>query len=279
MNYRHIYHAGNFADVFRHVLLLSLIESLLRKDKPFCYLDTHAGTGNYDLQTESAQKTQEFAQGIFKLWPLKSETTPQLITQYLDIIQNWNLEHGTHNLRYYPGSPVFVRKLLRSQDQMILTELHPQDALLLKQQFNRDKQVSVHHLDGYQGLKAFLPPKLSRGLVLIDPPFENRAEFNHITQHLQLALQRWHNGMYAVWYPIKNPLEVSHFYQALQVSGIRKILCCEMTLPPAITTHLNACGMLIINPPWQWADEASGLLTWLSKAFQATYRIEWLTPE
>lgn len=284
MNYRHIYHAGNFCDVFKHVLLISLVKYLLRKDKPFCYLDTHAGIGRYDLQHKNAQKTQEFKEGIFKL--LQSNTTqlPKLISEYLHMVKMGNNEQDGENLRYYPGSPALVRKLLRPNDRMVLTELHPDDVLLLRQIFLHDKQVAVHHLDGYQALKAFLPPKESRGLVLIDPPFEKTDEFSQITKQLQLAITRWRTGIYAAWYPIKDIKEVNRFYGSLKNSGIREILCCEIHLPSLDSnTTLNACGMVVIHPPWQWKEEIKLVLPVLcdslSKPATGNCSIKWLVPE
>ncbi len=283
MNYRHIYHAGNFADVFKHVLLTALIESLSRKDKPFCYLDTHAGIGYYDLQQRNAQKTQEFINGIFKLLKQDSAALPKLIAQYLQRVKKGNREQGARGFRYYPGSPTVVRQLLRPLDRMILTELHTEDALSLKQLFLHDKQVAVHHLNGYQALKAFLPPKEKRGLVLIDPPFEETNEFEQIMRNLQLAVDRWPVGVYAIWYPIKNKTDVQHFYRALKKSGIREILCCEMHLPEVESRGLNACGMVVVNPPWQWKEEIARVLPVLCDVLSEPERgsccVKWLVGE
>jgi 23S rRNA (adenine2030-N6)-methyltransferase len=280
MNYRHIYHAGNFADVFKHVLLTALIESLLRKNKPFCYLDTHAGIGHYDLEKKNAQKTREFENGIFKLLQEDRASLPKLITRYLQLVSAGN---GGEDVRYYPGSPALVRQLLRPDDRMILTELHAVDIVSLKQLFLRDKQVAVHHLDGYQALKAFLPPKESRGLVLIDPPFEETGEFDQIMRQLQKAVDRWPVGTYAIWYPIKNTTEVNHFYKDLKKSGIREILCCEIHLPHFASKGLGACGMVVVHPPWQWKEEIESVLPVLcdilSKPDVGGYCVKWLVEE
>ncbi|HVV68815.1 MAG TPA: 23S rRNA (adenine(2030)-N(6))-methyltransferase RlmJ [Gammaproteobacteria bacterium] len=292
MNYRHIYHAGNFADVFKHMLLITLIRSLSAKDKPFCYLDTHAGISHYDLQTEAAQKTNEAKAGIFRLWDMlqTSSLLPEPITDYLELVRLWNKQHGQLQLRFYPGSPVLARYCLRQQDRMILTEMHPEDILVLKQQYAGDKSVAVHHLNGYQGMKAFLPPREGRGLVFIDPPFENTDEFALLLQHLQLALQRFSSGVYAIWYPIKSLASVKRFYRELKASGIRKILCCEFHLPKltdnalalAAGSKLRSSGILVINPPWHWEDTANKVLSWLSQNFtkpSGSYQVEWLVPE
>lgn len=279
MNYRHIYHAGNFADVFKHQLLISLIMALSRKDKPLSYVETHAGIGNYDLQSKAAQTTQEFSTGILKLMETPTDTRPELVNIYLQHVMQWNAKQGERVPRYYPGSPCLVRGLLRAQDRMILAELHPEDALSLKAQFSNDPQVAVHHMNGYLALKAFLPPKPSRGLVLIDPPFENPAEFHHLCDHIKVSMQRWPTGTYAIWYPIKSNEVIQQFYRVLQKSGIRKVLCCEIHLPPA-GKALTACGMAIIHPPWQWEQEVETLLPWLTQTLttpqQGSYRMRWL---
>lgn len=279
MNYRHIYHAGNFADVFKHVLLVSLIESLLQKEKPFCYVDTHAGLGFYDLHKRNAQKTREFAGGILKLWNADPTVLPKALTDYLHGVDVLNEAQGTSE-RYYPGSPTLVRNLLRPADRMILTELHAEDVLSLKQTFLHDKQVAVHHLDGYQALKAFLPPKPARGLVLIDPPFEKTDEFSQLVQQLQFATKRWATGIFAVWYPIKNSAEVTRFYRDLARSSMGDILCCEFYLPPSETTALQACGMVVINPPWQWEKAVEEILPALCDVLSAPgvgrLKVKWL---
>jgi len=265
MNYRHSYHAGGFSDVFKHILLVSLIEFLLRKDKPFCYVDTHAGVGVYNLSSANALKTQEFKGGINKLLQLKNVPF-EVVKQYLTLL----------SLPFYPGSPLFVRKLLRPTDRMILTELHAQDILSLKKLFAYDKQVAVHHLDGYQGLKAFLPPKEKRGLVLIDPPFEETDEFSTLVTQLKFALQRWSTGVYAVWYPIKNLKEVNRFYSDLVDAGIQNILRCELHLPYLASKNFSACGMIVINPPWQWKEEVEQILPWLCEVLSAPDAGKWV---
>jgi len=214
MNYRHIYHAGNFGDVFKHAILTLLIQNLLRKDTSFCYLDTHAGIGVYNLLSTAAQKTKEYESGIVKL--LKCENYPKELDTYLGIVKK--LHEG-----YYPGSPYIVRSLLRPIDRMILLELHDDDIITLKQQFWNDKQVAVHHYDGYQGLKAFLPPKEHRGLVFMDPPFEQPNEFDQIIVALKMATKRWATGIYAVWYPIKDLKAVNKFKNDLNSLALKNL--------------------------------------------------------
>jgi 23S rRNA (adenine2030-N6)-methyltransferase len=285
MNYRHNYHAGSFADVFKHIFLTSLLKFLLRKDKPICYLETHAGIGQYDLRSVASQKTQEYKGGIQKLWPAPA-SAPDLVSDYLRIVQAWNTQQagkeGPQTLRYYPGSPRIAQSLLRPSDQLILSELHTRDYALLKKTFARDSQVAVHHVDGYTALKAYLPPKQGRGLVFMDPSFEEEDEFQQLFQHLEMAAKRWATGTYAVWYPVKEGLAVNQFYSALQNSGIREIVYCEFSIPYAVT-GMNTCGMVVIRPPWQWCEAIKSVLPWLSKTLAkpgiGRWRFEWLAPE
>ena len=266
MNYRHIYHAGGFSDVFKHIILITLIQFLLKKEKPFCYIDTHAGIGHYDLQLESAQKTQEFQRGISKLWELTDHDIPDSVSTYLTIVQAWNQKMTQHSrLSHYPGSPILVRALLRDIDRMILAELHPEDAQTLKQLFRWDKQVATHFLDGYTAFKAFLPPKEKRGLILIDPPFERTDEFETIIRQLTFGIHRWRSGIYAIWYPLKNPLLVNLFYKNLSNVAQKEIVCYELHMPQKqVSDHgMNACGMAIIHPPWGFKAVLEIILPWL----------------
>lgn len=248
MNYRHSYHAGNFADVFKHLILVELILALQRKPKPFFYLDTHAGVGCYDLQAEHAQKTREYESGILQLW--QQSAISDALSSYWSVVTATNQKQT--QLQYYPGSPRIVRSLLRTMDRMILTELHPEEAVQLKREFQGDKQVAVHQLDGYQALKAFLPPLEQRGLVFIDPPFEQIDEFDRIVEQIKMAHTRWSSGIYAIWFPIKDRQRVTKFYQALANISSNPVLLAEFAIfPEDSPLGLNACGMIIINPPWQ----------------------------
>lgn len=279
MNYRHAYHAGNFADVFKHTVLISLIRSLLQKNTAICYFDMHAGPGHYDLLAEAAQKSQEFESGIAKVFHEKNP--PDLIQKYVDCVQKINARFsGTtiSSLRYYPGSPFIIRSFLRTQDRMILTELHPEEYQLLKNDFKGSKQVGVHLLDGYQGLKAFLPPKESRGFILIDPPYERPNELTHIISALPATLKHFSTGVYAIWYPIKNRTEIDRFHHVLKNAISRPVLIAELSIYPEDNPlHLNGSGMAIINPPWQLDKQIMEYLPWLWKVLsvqnQGQYRV------
>jgi len=207
LSYRHAFHAGNFADVFKHVLLVQLVRALRGKDKPFCLLDTHAGAARYDLGSAPARKNREFADqnrefadGIGRLWRqpgLSSE-----LGDYLDRVRALNPDG---ELRWYPGSPRIARDLLRPNDRLILAELHPTEFPLLKAEFRNDRQVAAHHTDGYAALNAFLPPPERRGLVLLDPPYELKDEFERLAEAVRRIHRRWATGIAAVWYPILPP--------------------------------------------------------------------------
>lgn len=260
MNYRHIYHAGNFADVIKHAVLCRLIEALRRKDKPFYVLDTHAGLGSYDLESVEAGKTGEAALGIGRL--LAAGDPPELLAPYLDAVRALN--SGT--MRWYPGSPRIIRARLRPGDRLAAVELHPADARALAEEFHGDRQVKVHELDGYHALKAFLPPSERRGLALIDPPYEAIDEFDRLVAGVIAAYRRFAGGIYAVWYPIKSPAPVAGFHQALAASGLRRLLACEVRVwAEDRDDRLNGSGLLIVNPPFGLVEELRVLLPYLAR--------------
>jgi len=254
VNYRHAYHAGNFADCMKHAILLVLLKSLARKPAGFCVLDTHAGCGQYDLSSEEAQKTGEWKSGIGRL--LDSEDPA--LQDYLSAVRDLGL---------YPGSPALARHALRPQDQLVACELHPEDVRPLRRLFRDDPQVSIHHRNGYEALRALLPPKdLKRGLVLIDPPFEKLDDFTQCAEAISLIRNRFRAGIVAVWYPIKHRTPVRAFYNALKDAGIRDILACEFLLRPALDpSRLNGCGMLVVNAPFGFKEDAARVLNALKQ--------------
>ena len=265
MNYRHVFHAGNFVDVMKHAALALVIEHLKGKEQPFCVLDTHAGIGRYDLWSEPAQRTGEFRDGILKVIrdPL-AELTP-----YLDVVRAMN--GGGPHVRWYPGSPGLAQALLRPQDRLVLCELHPEDAKTLAASFADDARVQAQEADGYIGLKALLPPKERRGCVLIDPPFEVTDEFERIVRGLGHAHRRWATGIYIVWYPIKHRGPIQVFHEALKGSGIRRILVAELLLrADTDPDQLNGSGLVIVNPPWRLEESISRLLPALLADFGAS---------
>lgn len=260
MNYRHAYHAGNFADVMKHAVLALVISGLKRKDTPFFALDTHAGIGAYDLEAPQADKTGEYLNGIARV--LDAPAPPAELEPYLSVVRSWNAGGA---LRRYPGSPELVRGLMRPQDRLALVELHPEDVETLRARFHGDRRVGVHHLDGYTAAKGLLPPDERRGLVLIDPPFEVRNEFDRLLAALRRARKLWPTGIYLVWYPIKGREPVDLFLQAIADQGGPEALAVELLLrPPADPFKLNGSGLLVINPPWLLRENLERVLPWLT---------------
>lgn len=282
MNYRHAYHAGNFADVVKHTALALMIERLKAKDAPFCVIDTHAGLGRYDLSSIEAQKTGEFRDGVLRLLDREPTSLPAELGPYLAVVRAMNRDSAT--LRWYPGSPRLALDLMRPQDRLMLLELHPDDARTLAGLFAGDARVSVHNADGYMGLKAFLPPKQRRGLVLVDPPFERKDEFARLARGLRHAHRRWATGQYLLWYPIKARAPVAAFHDELKASGIERILIAELLLRPATDPErLNGCGLVLVNPPWQLDSALSAMLPHLADQFGAARgagaSVRWLVRE
>lgn len=280
LSYRHIYHAGNFADVFKHVVLVQLLRALLRKAAPFFVLDAHAGIGRYDLSAAEAQKNQEFNSGIARV--MADADQPAAVADYLAQVQALNA--ASQSLAIYPGSPCLIRALLRTDDRLLLSELHPADHAQLKTLFADDRQVAVHQQDAYQCLKAFLPPTEKRGLVLIDPPYERKDEYARVADSLLTAYTRWPTGIYAIWYPILSRSLVTRFHDAVVATGIRKILCAELCIDTDTDrTAFAGSGMLIVNPPWQLDSEMVDYLPWLWRCLspqgEGCQSVTWLVPE
>jgi len=282
MNYRHAFHAGNFADVFKHTLLIGLLDALRAKPAAFCYVDTHAGRGRYDLAGEEALRTDEAAQGVLRL--SGDADLPAPLQRYLQLVRAFD-DNSTGELRKYPGSPLLARALLREQDRAILCELQPDEAAVLKLALRGDARCAVHQRDGYAALKALLPPPQKRGLVLIDPPFEAQAgEFELIQRALTDALVRWPNAIHAVWFPIKLRETILPFYRWLHTAaGDGGVLATELLLHPDNSPlRFNGCGVVIVNPPWHFEQYIEAFLPALRERLtqdtQGSFRIDWLKP-
>ena len=277
--YRHQFHAGAFADVFKHALLAQLAAALGRKDKPFLYLDTHAGIAQYDLQHEWTQKTSEYKNGIALVWE-RADVPPEL-APYLDAVR---AENKDGKLRYYPGSPRIVRRLMRPKDRMVLTELNVKDCEALATHYARDRQVTVEVADGYQALKAHLPPPERRGLVLIDSSFDRAQEFKRLTDSFAEAHRRFATGVYALWYPLMDDASMRSFERRVVATGIRKILQIELAVRnDGLGGSMRGCGMLVANPPFGFEAVARRILTWLwpmlAQGGEGGQRVSWLVPE
>jgi 23S rRNA (adenine2030-N6)-methyltransferase len=280
LNYRHVYHAGNFADVFKHAVLALLLKALNAKDKPYCYLETHAGAGRYDLESEAAAKTGEWRDGIGRLWPRFPEF-PEL-ADFAGAVRALN--PGRPRPRYYPGSPLIAQALLRPGDRLLLCERVAEEARQLFAELRNDARVSVHVQDGYAALTSLLPPAERRGLVLIDPPYESGEEISQAIAALTAAHRRWATGIYALWYPLKERAPVARLHREIAASGIRRVLVAELrVMPDDNPMRLNGCGLLLVNPPWRLDDTLRSLLPRLAAVLcqvaPGGSTVEWLVPE
>jgi 23S rRNA (adenine2030-N6)-methyltransferase len=263
MNYRHGYHAGNFADVLKHVALCELLRLLTAKDKKLLVLDTHAGAGGYDLAGSLARRTGEAESGIVRLAAAPRAGMPATVARYLAAVAAYDRKFGPAGgmPRRYPGSPRLVRAALRPGDRFIACELHPEEALLLKREFAGDRAVEVRQADGYKALKALLPPIERRGLVLIDPPFEVTDEYERLLRALRQGVRRFATGCYAIWYPIKDETAAA-FAGELSVF---KPLTLEIRLDGIEPGKLAACGFAVINPPWRFEEAMREALPWIAE--------------
>lgn len=253
MNYRHRFHAGNAADVFKHILLVRVLRALGQKPSPFCVIDAHAGGGAYMLKPPG-----EYEQGIGALWA--ERTNWPAFADYFATVEAFN---GDGDLRRYPGSPWIITHALRAQDRAVLVELHPEAYRQLR--LNAKKNATVHAMDAWQALKAFVPPKENRGLVLIDPPYEAGDDFARALDALAQLLKRWRNGVYLLWYPIKAHARIATWYTRLAQLGAEADAVEFLTLPLDVPQRLNGSGMILVNPPWKLVDELRRALPALAR--------------
>ena len=278
LSYRHGFHAGNFADVLKHSLITLAVNALKQKDKPFVYIDTHAGAGKYSLKSKFAQNTGEYRQGIGRLWGI--DNRPEEIKDYLAAVRE---ENSGRQLLCYPGSPRLVRRLARPQDRLQLSELHSSDYEQLRELFVADKQVILAKEDGLQNLNKKLPPIQRRALILIDPSYEVKSDYQRVVETLLGAYRRFATGIYALWYPVIQRQNTEKLMQSLKATGVTKQLrieqCIEADRP---MRGMTGSGMLFINPPWQLQKQADVLLPWLNQTIadgRGTWKVEWLVPE
>lgn len=282
MNYRHIYHAGSFADVLKHSVLARIVAYLQKKERAFRVIDTHAGIGLYDLKSVEAQKTGEWKTGIdLVLKAHLPDAVSVLLQPYLSVVRALN---GDGDITCYPGSPKLVRDLLRKQDRLSAIELHQKDGERLKRLFEGDFQTRVIALDGWLALGAHLPPKEKRGLVLVDPAFEEEGEYDRLVDGLARAHQRWRSGIYCLWYPIKAGAPLVDFYMKLTALEIPNILCAELSVTGQQETKgLCGSGLIIVNPPYTLESELKVLLPALQDCLKqssgASHRLFWVARE
>ena len=279
LSYRHSYHAGNFADVLKHTVLASILDYLLQKDKAFCYLDTHSGCGAYQLDSAQSLKTGEFNNGIGALWNLTNLPAP--VARYLEQVKAFN---GEGALLSYPGSPMICNQMRRDEDRMFLFELHPNEFTNMRGNFSGDRSIKMANTDGLQGLIANMPPKERRGLVLIDPSYEIKTEYDEVIEKLIAAHRRFATGTYALWYPVvKRPL-ITKMERALKTSGIKNIQLFELAIEADKEERgMTSSGMIVINPPWTLQKEMQHSLPFLAEKLgingEGFYRIETLSGE
>jgi 23S rRNA (adenine2030-N6)-methyltransferase len=264
MNYRHIYHAGGFSDVVKHIVLILLLKHMKLKDKPFAVLDAFAGLGVYDINSDAAQKTCESDNGIKRL--LGKDFSDELILKYLDIVRLYD--------GYYPGSPLIIANTIGHRNRLIACELHKEDYMVLKK--NMKQIAQIHCIDAYKAIKAFWPPAENRGLIVLDPAFEVINEFEKIIHTLHLIKKRFTSGMTMLWYPIKDKKVIENFYASYKQIGYSETLILEFDISKLQSTGLQKCGILISNPPdiLQTLTKTMSELTISSYKDLAEYKIQ-----
>jgi len=253
VNYRHAFHAGGFGDCLKQALVMALIGRLHRKERPIAVLDTHAGAGAYDLGGPEAERTGEWREGIARLFA----DPPVALAAYVALVQaSLAASEGR-----FPGSPSLIRRLLRPQDRLICCELHPEEHAALKRCFADDRQVAVHRRNGWEALHGLLPPEPRRGLVLIDPPYEEPGETARLAEGLAAANLRFPTGVLAAWYPIKHRAPVRALHEALAAGGLRDVVATELYLrEPTDPLRLNGAGMVVVQPPFEFLAAARPIL-------------------
>lgn len=259
LSYRHAFHAGNPADVLKHIVLVRCLEYLNQKDKPYCYVDTHAGAGRYRLDDASAQKTGEYQQGIARLW--HRQDLPETLGGYVGLMRQLN---SGDRLVQYPGSPWLARALMREHDRGLLHELHPRDYALLVKHLGKAGRFQVRREDGFAGCIAAMPPKERRGLVLMDPSYEVKDDYQRVVDTLEHAHRRFATGTYLIWYPVIDRARNAAMERALKRTRIRNIKVFEFgTGPDSPGRGMTASGMVVVNPPWTLEAEMQALLPYL----------------
>jgi 23S rRNA (adenine2030-N6)-methyltransferase len=277
LSYRHSYHAGNFADVLKHSVQIAILEYLKKKDKPFCYHDTHSGSGGYAIHSPDMQKNAEYQNGIGKLFGRK--TGVDVIDQYIALIGSLNSGGRLNN---YPGSPQIALLEKRPIDRMQLTELHPGDFSRLQKMMAKNK-VKVYQQDAWQGLKAMLPPPEKRGLVLIDPSYEVKQDYKTIVTTLKETYKRFSSGIFAIWYPVLERDATEKFIRSLAQAGIPNMLRIEHCILPDVDSGMTGSGMIVVNPPYTLKKDMEKALPVLSKRLDegegGSFIVEQLTKE
>lgn len=279
LSYRHAFHAGNFADVLKHSLLLHTVSYMTQKDKPLRIIDTHAGAGAYKFSNNQPIKNREFDNGIGKLW--SRDDLPALVQEYVDFIKAFNTDKQLH---FYPGSPLFMQAALRTKDNLFLHELHSTDWRLLTETMGNDKRVKVIDDDGLAGMQALLPPPDRRALVFIDPSYELKNEYHEVIKQVINAHKRFATGTFVIWYPVVLRQRIDDMQKALQKSGIKNIQLFELGIAPDSQEYgMNSSGLFVINPPWTLWKAMEETLPYLADALgengEGFYRLEQIVAE
>jgi 23S rRNA (adenine2030-N6)-methyltransferase len=278
-SYQHAYHAGNYADVLKHLVLAQVLAYLKQKPKQLCYIDTHAGQGGYRLDCNETQKNQEYQNGIGTLW--ERNDLPGCLSDYVNLIKQFN---HSGQLKLYPGSPLIAARLLNATDRLFLYELHTAESRRLDDNVKRDKRIKAFRADGLKDSFGLLPPKESRGLILIDPSYEIKSDYQAVVDALKAMHKRFATGCYLLWYPVVARKRNQYMERALQATGIRNIQLFELgILPDSDEFGMTACGMIVINPPWTLLNDMRQVLPWLGETLgqhqQGYYRAEQLVAE
>jgi 23S rRNA (adenine2030-N6)-methyltransferase len=279
LSYRHSFHAGNFADVLKHIVLIQILGYLGKKNQPFCCIDTHAGAGDYALDSGYALKNSEFANGIGKLW--SRHDLPEVVASYVQLIKQAN---SNDQMTRYLGSPLIAQQLLRAKDRLFLYELHSTELDLLSTAIGRDKRVKVFHADGLKDSLGLLPPPERRGVILIDPSYEVKTDYLDVPNALCAMHKRFATGTYALWYPVVERSRNQALEQAIKTSGIKNVQLFELGLDADTNEHgMTASGLIIVNPPWTLLAQMQSVLPWLVEVLgnhnTSFYRIETLVAE
>ena len=282
MNYRHAFHAGNFADVLKHVVLSRVLVHLREKAGAFRVIDTHAGAGLYDLTSSEATRGGEWQDGIGRLMDASlPKPAAELLAPYIEAVRALN---PSGSLRSYPGSPVLAQHFLRRQDRLIACELEPNAANALRRSLRGDERAKAIEIDGWTGLTAYIPPVERRGVVLIDPPFEEKGDYTRLAAALDTARRKWASGAYLLWYPIKGRPEPDALAKRIRRLAIPKVMRVELTVSPlSDPSRLNGCGLILLNPPWKLEAELAGLLPILAgllvRSGKPVWHLDWLAAE
>jgi len=280
LSYQHSYHAGNHADVLKHIILGDVVAAMQQKSTPMFLFDAFASRGIYDLNAPEALKNREFDTGIAKVWPLRYDKTPEGVSRWFKQIEKENSDGSFARL---PGSTALLATMLRTQDRLAACDLHPQEFEGLRQSFKSSRQLALHKRDAFEALGALLPPKEKRGIVFLDPSYEDKAEYNTIAQAISNSYHHFRAGVYVLWYPLLPAARHEQLFQELKHSGIRKILRIELDCTESFPQmQMHGSGMLIINPPWHAKQAMQTSLQWINDTLtdgSGKAYFGWLVPE